>query len=172
MVKRGGFRVRLTVKSARSLKVPARPGIPTAEEEDLKSLQCGFKSHSGHMTRNNHLGLEVMDMGFPAHLTIHYLGTTDRRQQLEIQDWIHEQQLKFQTFYATRKSIDLFGPRNNLPVVRVTLTDEVIALHEEAKRRWPGPGNYPWTPHITIKLEEAPTVHIPTVFKLINFNLY
>lgn len=132
------------------------PGIPTAEEEVLKTFQCGFDSHSGHMT---YIGMKVQNVPFDGHFTIRYLGKRpltpnkikDLKELLEAYE-----NLRFTVHHG---SLDWFGPNKDVPVVSVygsIMTLLTAKLNRALTVKGFVNEGYPFTPHITIPKIDYP----------------
>lgn len=117
------------------------------------------------------VAMEAHDMGFDAHLTVHYLGDDVPDEKLyEIRDTL--EQSKYQgILYVLRKSIKMFGPYGNIPVVTVSVPRELKNLNRRLQEIYPTPSEYIWNPHITLD-QNAETIRIPTAIRLDKIGLY
>jgi 2'-5' RNA ligase len=120
-----------------------------------------------------YLGLKAWDMGYDAHLTVHYLGELSQEDKTRIAIWIDKHQLTNYHFHVARDSIAMFGPKNNIPVLKLRMiNDELTKLQQECEQIWGKVSDYPWNPHITLKFIPGQTIHIPELIRLSGFNLY
>jgi hypothetical protein len=154
-----------------------------AEETDLKSVQCGFESHLGHMTIKNYLGFKAYDMGYDAHLTLLYLGDMDdqgnredRRRLNEVHEWIYRNIMRLSgDAFVSRVDFAMLGPNNNIPVLKVAPPPELWTWRMKAiKDLWNGSEFNNWSPHITLPNLETfqEKITLPNPIRLGNFGLY
>lgn len=126
--------------------------------------------------KKNYVGFKAWDMGFDAHLTVLFTGELEPQKELILQDILHE--IGPQTNYVYPHKIALFGPDNDIPVLRVQANESLFLLREQLIK-WgvPNKSDYDFTPHITLKLPHRgeplfQTLHIPTIIKLSNLGYY
>lgn len=119
------------------------------------------------MMKKAYIGLRAWDMGFDAHLTVAFLGDIDQEREFYIREKIAQHRWDQRIFYVARKKIELFGPNNDIPVITVAvplslrgLVEEMAHMGIEQNSEWP------WNPHISLKLEDTDTIHIPVVIRL------
>ena len=128
------------------------------------------------MKTKNYIGFKAWDMGFNAHLTLVYTGEVGPQQELIIKDILHE--IGEQTHYVYPHKLALFGPDNDIPVLRVR-ADESLFLLREQLIKWgvPNKADYDFVPHITLQLPQTRVpsnekLIIPIVIRLANLDFY
>lgn len=139
-----------------------------AETADLKSVQCEFDSHLGHMKKPTFwVQLKALDMGFDAHFTLHWLGEepTGNPRANSILSWVDRH-----SDYSTHvKPIDFafFGPPDDIvPVVTLSIFDDLWHMKDELEEILPSPSEFTWKPHITLKGLGRNPIFIPEIIKL------
>lgn len=117
-----------------------------------------------------YVGFKALDMGFDAHLTVCYFGPDATEKDLsEIQN-ILDAPMWSEPIWVVRKDIALFGPDNDVPVLRVTTPAILGALHMELADY--SVSEYTWNPHITLDIDGADDIHIPVAIKLDHLGIY
>ncbi len=119
----------------------------------------------------NYIGLKANGMGFDAHLTVMYTGDLEPDQESHVENILST--LGSPAFYVERDSIVMFGPNNNIPVLKVTPTLAMWNLRKILdSSHIPSPSEFPWNPHITLEFEPDSTLEIPPVIHLNQLGLY
>jgi 2'-5' RNA ligase len=123
-----------------------------------------------------YVGLKAQGMGFDAHLTVHCLGKISILQErlavTVINNWLD---FSNGIYFVERMGIELFGPVNDIPVVKVGLiNDDLFELNRKFKQHsyLPDPSEFEWNPHITLNLKSNETIRIPKIIKLTDLGLY
>lgn len=124
----------------------------------------------------NYIGLRATNMGFDAHMTLLYTGHLSPVQELKVQralDWI-DSRLKYQVFNMDRKSIEMFGPNKDIPVLTLYPKDDLNEIRESLIGKGvPAPSAFAeFNPHITLKLNHNYTIEIPPRIRLVGLGLY
>ena len=119
----------------------------------------------------SYVGFKAWDMGFDAHLTVCYFGPSATVDTIcEIDEII--KQPKWQgPAWVQRDSLALFGPYENVPVLRVTVQPELLELREELER-FSVSKFLKWNPHITLDLDRPDVLHLPARIKLDDLGVY
>lgn len=120
-----------------------------------------------------YIGLKTHDLGFDAHLTLLYTGIMDE-EQTQIANDILDTYGK-QSYFVLRDRVDLFGPRNNTPVLRVVppnldLLDLRMTLIEKGVPNASSFNN--WNPHITLDFEHSGPIHLPALIWLSDLGIH
>lgn len=121
----------------------------------------------------NYIGFKAWGFGFDAHLTLLYTGNLTSDEEETVEKLISR--AVNSSFYsvATRLSIDMFGPEFNVPVVRVNVLDEVLAIREYfISEGVPNPSEFPFNPHVSLEFTENQPLVIPSHFRLSRLGLY
>lgn len=120
-----------------------------------------------------YVGLKANNMGFDAHLTVHYLGKTPEGVEdtyfKEVEEYV-ESRKNFST-RVFRTGIKLFGYRN-IPVMTVSVLPELAFMKEDLEKMIPSASEYKWNPHITLKLKEMNTIMLPPMVSLDRLAIY
>lgn len=152
--------------------------IPLGAQEDNMTIhthggtdapEC--KTCAGQVTY--YIGMKAQDLGFDAHLTVRYLGQLDKERQHYVKDILSN--IKTSDIYVERKALAMFGPKKNLPVVKVRLLNPDLTWVQQTLDKYgiASASDYAWNPHISIKLERVRgTLHIPKIIRLTDLNLY
>ena len=107
------------------------------------------------MEPKSYIGLKAWGFGVDAHLTLLYTGDLSPEQEEATQELVSR--VVNSAFYsiATRVGFDLFGPQLNIPVLKVSVLDEVYALREYfIENGVPNGSEFGFNPHITLNLRE------------------
>jgi len=117
--------------------------------------------------------LEAGAMGFDAHLTVHYIGSMEDATKSKVEKWLSLHGGNSYFCFVQPLSIDLFGPDNKIPVIKVSLPEHLIRVKKRLEGLVPSGSEYEWNPHITIPSEIIGnlTIHIPQVIDLSNLTL-
>jgi 2'-5' RNA ligase len=121
--------------------------------------------------RPTYIGLRAWDMGFDAHLTVLYTGPLDKEREDYVRQVIYD--IGPANFLVFRRGIEIFA--GDIPVVTVTPHEGALFLLREMLEQEYGiisPSTFPFNPHISLKLNELNTIHIPKVIKLDKLGLY
>lgn len=113
----------------------------------------------------------VNDMGFDAHLTIHYLGDIDFSIRHKFGSFLAQQQLDRYVTAVKPIAIKMFGPEKNIPVVTVDVMDDLQTLKSTLEKIYPQQSEYSWNPHITLGKVGWDLVVIPTIIKIKGIHL-
>lgn len=116
-----------------------------------------------------YVGMKACNMGFDAHLTVHYINGIEQELENKIEDYLNERK-NFAT-KVFRTGIKLFGYRN-IPVMTVSVLPELAYLKEDLEKIVPSKSDYDWNPHITIKLKEMNTITLHPVTTLDRLAIY
>jgi 2'-5' RNA ligase len=122
----------------------------------------------------SYIGYKAQGMGFDAHLTILYLGRENLgpEKELEVVDFL-EGDSWLSAPKVMRQTIDLFGPNNDIPVIRVMVPPELTWLRNEALKEFGNGSEFKdWNPHITLDLIHLDIVRIPFEIQLTDLGLY
>lgn len=121
----------------------------------------------------NYIGFKAWGLGYDAHLTLIYTGDLSDQQVTELRTLL----LKTvpSTFYSLAKRLEfaMFGPKHDVPVIKVECIEEVIILRESLLSYGvPNPSEWGWNPHITLQLTPEQPLVIPSIFKLSHLDVY
>lgn len=121
----------------------------------------------------NYIGFKAWGLGFDAHMTLLYTGDLSPEDEKTVENTISR--AVNSSFYsvATRQYLDLFGPDLNVPVLRVSVMDELLALREHfIAAGVPNPSEYHYNPHISLQFIENQPLVIPAYIRLSHLGLY
>ena len=121
----------------------------------------------------NYIGLKAWGFGFDAHMTLLYTGNLTSSEEKTVQDLISRAVTSSFYSVAVRANLDLFGPELNVPVLRMSVMDEIYALREHfISMGVPNLSEYGFNPHITLQFVENQPLVIPSHFRLSHLGLY
>ena len=120
-----------------------------------------------------YIGLKAQNMGFDAHLTVFYLGRNMNKEEVEL-----VKALLFQIgtvdIVVERSKIEMFS--KDTPVVTVksipVLGDLYMLRKAIEQSGFVSPSQYPFNPHISLRLNNGNDIHIPRFIKLNQLGLY
>jgi hypothetical protein len=159
----------------KSLPVGIAPVLQSAERAVLNTVQCGFESHAGHMAKKNYVGLQAVNMGFEAHLTLIYTGDLSPHKEALYEEIIDSlgKRIRYHVFNLDRNNIEMFGPNHDIPVLRLNMSANLNDLRNELiDRGIRNVSEYSFNPHISLKLDNHYTVEIPPRVRLVGLGLY
>lgn len=124
----------------------------------------------------NYIGLQAVGMGFDAHMTLLYTGLLSPVQEAKVQGILTSlgPRLKYKVFGMERKSIEMFGPNYDTPVITLHMREDLKDIRNELIAKGiPAPSEFTeWNPHITLKLNHPHTIEIPAIIRLVGLGLY
>jgi hypothetical protein len=114
----------------------------------------------------NHDGVyfEALNLGFDAHLTILYKGEMTPIEFDKIKELFEEHKL-IKRHEAYRRNLALFGPRKDIPVIKVDISPYLAGMHWSLVDLVGSGSEFDWDPHITLDYE-AFIITIPTIIRL------
>jgi hypothetical protein len=102
--------------------------------------------------QDNYIGFIASHMGFDAHLTVMYTGPLSDEQKASIGIFLSNITTT-EFVVCSRWEIAMFGPDNNIPVLRVIPTPYLWYLRRQIEKNEeiPKPSAFTdWNPHITL----------------------
>lgn len=124
----------------------------------------------------SYIGLQAVGMGFDAHMTLLYTGYLSPVQEDKVERILSSlgPRLKYKVFNMERKSIKMFGPNHDIPVVTMHIREDLEEIREKLiKKGVPAPSDFEkFNPHITLKLNHPYTIEIPARIRLVGLGLY
>ena len=120
----------------------------------------------------NYIGFKARPMFFDAHLTVLYTGNLDSGREATTQSLI-TQFIGHPELVVYPHKISMFGPKNNIPVIEVQPSDELIQIRKLLLDfGLPSPSEFKWNPHITLPRYLDRDIYIPSVIHLVGFGIY
>jgi hypothetical protein len=127
----------------------------------------------------SYIAFKAQGMGFDAHLTVLYLGEGEPTQeQIDLFEKIRTEFIEgnpeqFDIIIAQRWFIDLFGPKRDIPVLRVLLPSKMVGLRSICEAYLGNASEFKdWNPHITLDFAHSNEVNIPFDIQLTDLGLY
>lgn len=123
----------------------------------------------------SYIAYKAQDMGFDAHLTVLYLGSEnlDDETEAQVKEYLATSPSAVDAIHCMRIGIDMFGPRRDLPVVRVTVPPVMVWLRNELVREFGNASEFKdWNPHITLDFAHTNEINIPFHINLNELGLY
>lgn len=115
---------------------------------------------------NYWLEFKAWDMGFDAHLTLHWMGKCEGTQTFPIRKWLAETQVGTYTTYVKPTGIEIFGSDNEVAVVTVDTFPDITEMKNQVEELFPSPSEFSFRPHITLKGIGFNSITIPPIIKL------
>lgn len=116
-----------------------------------------------------YVGLKALNMGFDAHLTVHYVDGVGAETLDKVAEYIDSRK-NFAT-KVFRTGIKLFGYRN-IPVMTVSILPELQRIKDDLSEIVESQSEYKWNPHVTLKLKQANTITLPPEVPLVRLDIY
>jgi 2'-5' RNA ligase len=122
----------------------------------------------------SYIGFKAWGFGFDAHLTMVWTNKLDANQVREISQILRNSVSPSYFSLAKRLDFAMFGPDQDIPVLLVDPHEEIHVLREVLVEHpnIPNPSEYPWNPHITLKLVPRQPLVIPPIIKLSHLDVY
>lgn len=123
----------------------------------------------------NYIGLQATGMGYDAHMTLLYTGNLTDSAEARVQRILDSlgTRLKYRVFSLDRKSIEMYGPNKDIPVLTLHMHKDLQRIREQLIGKGvPSPSEFGFNPHITLKLNHHYTVEIPPKIRLVGLGLY
>lgn len=120
------------------------------------------------MDTKAYIGLVAWDMGFDAHMTLHFIGELDKERADYVLHTLKE--LGPITSLALRTTLDCFGSAGApVPVVKLVVSQDLVDYRSMLSQAGIiNDTDSQWKPHITLKIPDPThaTIHIPQSIKL------
>ena len=120
-----------------------------------------------------YIGLKALGMGFDAHLTVFYLGRNMIQAEIEqVKALLY--QIGTVEIVVERNRIEMFSRETPaLTVKPIAVLGDLYNLRKIIEESgFVSPSEYPFNPHITLRLNNGNDIHIPRFIKLNQLGLY